>query len=221
MKIDSILNLEITELKTSGIKEIGYTKLTCINYGVSSTAYLLWKNENSTFIQKFKNSEYDNKSLQKFKPIKLNDSTFFSFYKKNKEKLNIENVEHFEYKPDSIVGNKTYSSRITISHSCFRNFVIKSGKENFDKEFDYFDLQEFDQEKVCASKRKYTKEEIKKWEERGWEGMEYEIIHENYPERNLNFEFNKESRIVEWDKIMTEFIKELESKNKFELIETE
>ena len=221
MKIDSILNLEIAELKTSGIKEIGYTKLTCINHGVSSTAYLLWKKKNSTFIQKFKNSEYDNKSLQKFKPIKLTDSFFFSFYKMNKEKLNIENVKHFEYKPDSIVGKENYSNRITISHSCFRHFVIKSGEENFDRQFDYFDLQEFDQKKEYASKLKYAKKKIKKWEERGWEGMEYEIIHENYPERNLNFEFNKKSRIVEWDKIMTEFIKELELENKFELIERE
>ena len=221
MKIDSILNIEIADLKTSGINEIGYTNLTCINYGVYSTAYLLWKKDNSTFIQKLKNSEYDNKSLEKFKPVKITDSTFFEFYRQNWEKLNIENIEHFEYKPDSIVGNITYSSIITTSHSCFRQFVIKSGKENFDKQFDYFDLQEFDQKKVYASKRKYTKEEIKKWEERGWEGMEYEIIHENYPERNLNFELNKESRIVEWDKIMTELIAKLESENKFELIKKE
>jgi hypothetical protein len=221
MKIDSILNLEIANLKTSGIKEIGYTKLTCINYGIASTTYLFWKKDNSTFIQKFNNSEYDDKSLEKFKPIKITDSSFFEFYRQNKKKLNIENIEHFEYKPDSIVGNKAYSSRITSSHSCFRRFVMKLDKENFDKQFDYFDLKEFDQKKVYASKRKYTKEEIKKWEERGWEGMEYEIIHENYPKRNLNFELNKKSRIVEWDRIMTEFIEKLEFENKFELIKIE
>jgi hypothetical protein len=221
MKIDSILNIEIADLKTSGIKEIGYTKLTCINYGVYSTAYLIWKKDNATFVQKFKNSEYDNKSLEKFKPIKITDSTFFGFYKQNKEKLNNENIEHFEYKPDSIVGNKIYSGRIMISHSCFRHFIIKSGNENFHKQFDYFDLKEYDKKKVYASERNYTKEEIKKWEERGWDGMQTEVIHENYPELNLNYESNKELMIVQWDKIITELIKKLESENKFELIKAE
>ena len=221
MKIDSILNIEIADLKTSGIKEIGYTKLTCINYGVYSTAYLIWKKDNATFVQKFKNSEYDNKSLEKFKPIKITDSTFFGFYRQNKEKLNNENIEHFEYKPDSIVGNKIYSGRIMISHSCFRHFIIKSGNENFHKQFDYFDLKEFDKKKVYASKRKYTKEEIKKWKERDWEISEYRITNENYPKRNLNFDINKELMLVEWDKIITEFIEKLESENKFELIKTE
>lgn len=147
MKIDSILNLEITDLKTNGVTKIGYTKLSCISYGVYSTAYLIWVKDNSTFVQKFKNSEYNNKSLEKFKPIKLTDSSFFEFYRENKEKLNSENIKHFEYKPDSIVGNKTYSYRITISHSCFRHFIIKSENENFHKQFDYFDLNEFDQKK--------------------------------------------------------------------------
>jgi len=221
MKIDSILNIEIADLKASEVNEIGYTKLTCVNYGVSSTVYLIWKKDNSTFIQKFKNSEYNDKSFKKFKPIKITDSTFFEFYNQNKEKLNNENIEYFEYKPDSIAGNKIYSSRITTSHSCFRHFVIKSDKEDFDKQFDYFVLKEFDQKKVYASKRKYTEEEIKEWEERGWEGMEYEIIHENYPKRNLNFEYNKKSKIVEWDKNMTEVIKKLESEDEFELIRTQ
>ncbi len=221
MKIDSILNLEIADLKKSGITEIGYTKLTCVNWGVYSTVYLFWTKENSTFVQKFKNSEYDDKSLQKFKPIRCTDSTFFGFYRHYEEKLNTEKAKHFEYKPDSIVGNKTLSYRISISHSCYRHFIMKSNNENFHKYFNYFDLKEFDEKKVYASKRKYTKEEIKKWEEIGWEKMEYKIVNENYPKRNLNFEFNKELKLVEWDKIMIEFIERLESENKFELIEAE
>ena len=84
------------------------------------------------------------------------------FYRRNKEKLNSENIE---YKPDSIVGNVSYSSRITVSHSCYRHFVIRSGEDNFYKQFNYFDLQEFDQEKVRASKRKFIQKEIKKWKE--------------------------------------------------------
>ena len=51
--------------------------------------------------------------------------------------------------------------------------------------------------------------------------MKTEIIHENYPKRNINFELNKELKLVEWDRILTEFIKKLESGNKFELIKAE
>ncbi len=221
MKIDSILNLEIAELKTNGVTEVGYTKLTCINYGIYSTVYLIWTKDNSTFVQKFKDMEYDNKSLQKFQPIKVNDSAFFAFYKQNKEKLNNENIEPFEYQPDSIAENKTYSYRLTTSHSCFRNFIIKSDKENFHKYFDYFNLNEFDNKKFYASKRKFTQKEIKEWEERGWIGMDSVIIHENFPKRNLNFDSNKKLKLVEWDNIITKFIQKLESENKLELIETE
>ena len=218
MKIDSVLNLEIQDLKEKGINEIGYIKWTSISYGVYPTTYLFWSNENSTFIQKFEDSEYDKNSIKKFKPIEINDSTFFSYYKLHKQELNKENVEHFRYKPDSIVGNKNYSGRILTSHSTFVRVVIKSENEQFDKQFNLFDLKEYDKKKVYASKRNYTKEEIKKWEERGWEGMETEIIHENYPQKNINFNLNKELKIVEWEEIMSKFIEKLESENKFELI---
>ena len=221
MKIDTILDLEIQELKNMGIDEIGYYKWTSINYGVYSTAYLFWSKDKSTFIQKFEDSEYDKNPVIKFKPIEINDSAFFNFYKLHKNKLKKENVEHFKSKPDSIVGNIIHSSRVTISHSSYRNFVIKTDNENFHKYFDYFDLKEFDKKKVYASKRDYTKEEIKKWEERGWEGMKTKIIHENYPLRNINYELNKELKLVEWEKIMKKFIEEFESENKFELLKSE
>lgn len=99
--------------------------------------------------------------------------------------------------------------------------MIKTNNENFHKFFDEFDLKEFDKKKVYASKRNYTEEEIKKWEERGWEGMETEIINENYPQRNINYDLNKELEIVEWEEIMSRFIEKLESENKFELIKAE
>jgi hypothetical protein len=221
MKIDSILDLEIQELKNMGIDEIGYYKSTFIHYGVHSTAYLFWSKGKSTFIQKFKDSDYNKNPVKKFKPIEIYDSAFFPYYELNKEKLNKENVEHFKSKPDSIVGNLTYSSRVAISHSNYINFVIKTDNKNFHKFFDEFDLKEFDKKKVYASKRNYTEEEIKKWEERGWEGMETEIINENYPQRNINYDLNKELKIVEWEEIMSKFIEKLESENKFELIKAE
>jgi hypothetical protein len=221
MRIDSILGLEIADLKENGAIKIGYTKSTCINYGVYSTAYLFWTINDSTFIQKFKNSEYDKNSTQKSKPIKIIDSVFFNFYTINKNKLKSENVEHFRSKPDSIVGNIIYSGRVTISHSCYRHFIIKSKNENFHKQFNYFDLNEYDKKKVYASKNKNSEEEIKKWKERGWEVPEYNIIHENFPIKNLNFEYNKELKIVEWDKIISKYIEHLESKSIFKFKNTE
>jgi hypothetical protein len=221
MKIDSIVDIEIQDLKKNEVNEIGFVKWTSIGYGIYSTTYLFWSMDNSTFIQKFENSEYNKNSLKKFKALEIKDSPFFSYYDVNKALLNKENVGNFEYKPDSIVGNMTYSSRISKSHSNYSQFVIKTKNENFNKQFDYFNLEEFDQKKVYASKRKYTKEKIKKWEERGWEGMETEVINETYPKRNLNFELNIELKLVEWDKIMTEFIEKLESENQFELIKSE
>ena len=124
MKIDSLVNLEINELQKSGIKEIGYTRLTCVNYGISSTVYLFWKKDGLTFIQKYSNSKYNDDSLDKSKQIQVLESFFFDFYRKNKEELNSENVKHFEYKPDSIKNNKLYSYRLMWSHSCSRHFVI-------------------------------------------------------------------------------------------------
>jgi hypothetical protein len=221
MKIDSIVDIEIQDLEQNGVSEIGFIKWTSIGYGIYSTTYLFWKIDNSTFIQKFENSKFNKNSIKTFKPLEIKDSPFFSYYDINKTELKKENVENFEYKSDSIVGNRIYSSTISISHSDFSQLVIRTKNEKFDKQFDYFNLEEFNQKKVYASKRNYTKEEIKKWEERGWEGMETEIIHETYPKRNLNFELNNELKLVEWDKIMTEFIEKLESKNKFEQIKVE
>jgi len=178
--MDSILNLEIRDLKVNGIKDVGYTKVTCRNFGIYSTAYLFWKEKEITFVQKFKSIEHKKNSLEKYKAIKISDTSFFNFYRHNKVNLENENVEYFRSSLDSIVENITYSGRVSLPHTCFRHFVIKSDNDFFYKGFDYFDLKEFDKEKVYASKRNYTKEEIKKWEERGWEGMKREIIQNNH-----------------------------------------
>ncbi|MCL6294713.1 hypothetical protein [Jejuia spongiicola] len=216
MKIDSILGLEIQELKDNGIDEIGYYKQTSINYGVYSTAYLFWRKNKSTFIQKFEDSEYDKSSIKKFKSIEVDDPIFFNFYRLHKDKLNKEDVEHFKSNPDSIVGNTIYSSRVTTSHSSFSNFVIKTNNENFHKYFDHFDLKEFNKKKVYASKRKYTEEEKKKWRERDWEIGEYRIVEENFPIRNINYQHNQKLKIVEWESVISEFIENLESTITFE-----
>lgn len=221
LKIDSILNLEIINLKEAEVEFIGYTKLTCIGYGVYANAFLFWKKDTSTFVQKIEISKNNDGLLEKFRPIKIVDSSFFGFYRENNKDLIIENVQPFEYKPDSVFGSKIYSSRITNSHSCFRYFKVLSQNGNFEKRFDYFDLREVDSEKVHSSIRNYTEEEIKLWEERGFEGMVTEVVHKNYPKKNLNYHFNKSLQIVKWDKIISVFIEKLERDNKFELIKKE
>lgn len=212
------MNLEMSK-KTDC--NVGYTRVNCIGYGSRAKAYLFWSDNKDTFVQKFEYLQNYNSSLQKFKPIKIIDTIFFSYYDKNYKNLENEIIKHFKFDSKNTQPNAISTGYISRVHSCHRKFKIKTNETEFSKEFDFFDVEEFDKKKVYASKRNYTKEEIKKWEERGWEGMETEMIHENHPKRNINYELNKELKLVEWDRILTEFIKKLESENKFELIKAE
>ena len=213
MKIDSVIKLEIKKLNDKKVTEIGYLKFSCVNYGIRSRAYLFWSVNDLTYIQKYSDSEYQSDPVKKFEPIEIKDSVFFTFYKNNKENLFIEDVKPFNYKLDSIVGNKYYSTMSTTSHSCFTNITMQIGDTHIQKYFDHYDLQEFDREKVYASKM--TENDIAKWKERGWE-IETDSIFENHPIKNIHFESNNNLKIVEWDKLLTDFIDKMESESKFE-----
>lgn len=73
--------------------------------------------------------------------------------------------------------------------------------------------------KIYASKM--SEEEVKKWNDREglWE-LETDSIYENHPIKNIHFESNNELKIVEWDKLLINFIDKMESENKFEEIKT-
>lgn len=201
LKIDSIINLEIRKKINRQIHEIGYTKLACVSYGISSTAYLFWKEGEKTYIQKFKDSEYDKIDVRRFKPIAFVDSVFFLFFKVNGDQLTTEEVKSFQYKADRIVVS---------SHSCFRHFRLYTGDIIFSKYFDFFDLQEFDAEQIDNSK--LSRERIEEFRLMNWE---VDTLYKNVPQRNINYEFNTDLKITEWDLILSVFIEKMESTNQF------
>lgn len=213
-EFDSIIKFKI---ENKNVTEIGYTELSCIGYSVYVEAYLFWVENNLTYIQKLKYSS-NKGGIKKYIPIKIKDSVFFAFYKKNKESLQKEKVTPFNYKLDSIVGSRYYGTMTTMSHSCSTHFVISKDNEKFEKQFDHFDLEEFDKKKIYASN--FTRRDMDESKKRGWE-METDTVFENHPIRNIHFESNNNLKIVEWDKLITEFIEKMESENKFEEIKME
>lgn len=210
LEIDSIINLEIRKLEARKVNEFGYTKLGCINFGITTTAYLFWNEDNNSYIQKFEDSEYDNKNAQKYQPISFIDSVFFTFFKANRDSLIREKVKIFSYKSDSVFGDSYKSYVITTSHSCYRNFKLNVGDIVFNKNFDFFNLREFDEDQIDNSK--LSKEQITKINLRGWD---VDTTYKNTPIRNINFETNNELKIVKWVLLLSKFIDTLESENEF------
>lgn len=201
LKIDSVINLEIEKKIDRQILEIGYTKLVCVNYGISSTAYLFWKEGEKTYIQKFKDSEYDKVDVRRFKPVAFVDSVFFLFFKINDHQLTTEEVKPFQYQTDRTIAT---------SHSCFRHFRLFTGDIVFNKYFDFFDLQEFDAEQIDYSK--LSRERIEELRQMNWE---VDTLYKNVPRRNINYKGNTELKLTEWDLILSKFIEKIESMNQF------
>jgi hypothetical protein len=201
LTIDSVVSVEIGKLKNRNVTEIGYTKLTCVNYGIRATAYLFWIENNRTYIQKIKDSEYDKQNPRRYHPIAFIDSVFFPFYLENFDSLVLENAKPFQAKP----GQTT-----STSHSCFRHFRVRTDKRTFDKYFDFFDLREFNSDQIDNSK--LSKQRIEELRQRGWE---VDTLYRNSPERNVNYQTNSELKIVKWDKVISKFIATLESTNPF------
>ena len=63
LSIDSVIDLDIEKHKARNVSTIEYSKLACVNYGITSTAYLFWNEDNKTYLQKFSDSEYDEKPV--------------------------------------------------------------------------------------------------------------------------------------------------------------
>ncbi len=96
--------------------------------------YAFWKKEKKTYIKKFDN-------CSEFKIIKLNDSKVIDFFKDNLDKIKLEEVEEYTFKPDSIVNGRKYSFISTRSHSPLRYFWFYNNSTEFKKNFDKFQLQ--------------------------------------------------------------------------------
>ena len=96
----------------------------CKNCYSENDIYIFWAENNKSYVQKFDNcSEFNIVEIFDFKPIE--------FLKSNTTELKSESVKRYQ------VDKDTYS---TVSHSCFRNYMLNYGKTKFEKEFDIYDL---------------------------------------------------------------------------------
>lgn len=115
-------------MKNKNITEFGYIEFSSYGYSVYLEAYLFWTKNELTYVQEFKYSSRQDEVIR-YKPVIIKDDIFFTYYKKNKEDLLKEDVIQFNYKLDSIVGNKYYATVITQSHSSSTYFSIKMDDE--------------------------------------------------------------------------------------------
>ena len=205
--------------KKSFTKEVGYTNITCIGYGSSEEAYLFWTDDSSSYLQKFESggviekSDENHNQFRKYSAVKIEGSLFFDFFYRNKNDLDSEEVRRFQYEPKKGNSKMVSTGFVSIAHSCHRKFHLRVGKSSFKRQFDFFDLKEYDETKVYASN--LTKEEVRNLKDHGWE-LESDTIYENYPKRNLHFDYNQKLKIVEWDAMITKFIQRLELDHPFE-----
>lgn len=96
----------------------------CKNCYFENDIYVFWTENNKSYVQKFDNcSEFNIVEIFDFKPIE--------FLKSNSTELKTESVKRYQV-------DKDYYS--TVSHSCFRNYMLNDGKTKFEKEFDIYDL---------------------------------------------------------------------------------
>jgi len=96
----------------------------CKNCYSENDIYIFWTNENKSYVQKFDNcSEFNIVEIFDFKPT--------DFLKNNTTQLQTESVKRYQ------VDKETYMS---VSHSCFRNYILNDGKIKYEKKFDIFDL---------------------------------------------------------------------------------
>ena len=208
--------MQLEMLKKSKFSKVGYTRVNCIGYSSSADAFLFWSDKTNTYLKKFEYNSQNKNTITEFEPIKIKDSIFFSFYKFNKKELKNQRTRRFKYDTKNLKQNSFSTGYVTRVHSCHRKFQIKTSE--YSQEFDFFDLDEFDTEKIHASN--HTKEEMARFKEMDWE-MDSDTIYENHPRKNINFEFNKKLAIVKWNSIIRDFIAKLESKYMFKKLTSE
>ncbi len=96
----------------------------CKNCYSENDIYIFWTDKNKSYVQKFDNcSEFNTVEISEFIPTE--------FLKNNSSELQTENVKRYQIDKD------IYS---TVSHSCFRNYMLNDGKTKYEKEFDIYDL---------------------------------------------------------------------------------
>ncbi len=86
--------------------------------------YFFWTENGKSYVQKFDNcSEFNIVEIFDFKPTE--------FLINNMTELQTESVKRYQ------VDKDTYS---TVSHSCFRNYILNDEQTKYEKKFDIYDL---------------------------------------------------------------------------------
>ena len=99
-------------------------KKDCKNCYSKNDIYIFWTDNNKSYVQKFDNcSEFNIVEILDFQPTE--------FLKNNSTELQTEKVGTYK------VDKETYSS---VSHSCFKNYILNDGKMKYEKKFDIYDL---------------------------------------------------------------------------------
>ena len=187
-KIDNLLK---TKMEILNVDEIGFTRKSCTGNGVDSNAYLFWKADSKTMMQKIEYIEYPKEHLKEYKPIIINDDFFFKSFLENKEEITSESdIKRFQLEVKEDNANEMVSTGFPMtSHSCYRLIRIQTHYVDFRKDFDYFKL---------TKSLGHSDEKL-----------------------NINFDFNKELEIVKYDELINYQIENIEKSTEFEMIAPE
>lgn len=134
----------------------------CSNCYSKNEIYIFWNENEKSYVQKFDN-------CSKFNSVEIFDFNPKEYLKINTTQLQSENIK--KYRNDN-------DTNLSISHSCYRNYVFNFKQTKYQKAFDLFDL-----------------------------------MGEN---KNLNFEYNNSTRLIELDKTLNEIIARLEKELQFQ-----
>jgi hypothetical protein len=96
----------------------------CDNCNSSYEMYFFWNENSKSYAQKFDD-------CSDFNIVEISDFKVSEFLNKNTSELQTEKVERYK------VDKETYS---TVSHSCFRNYILNDGNKKYEKDFDIYDL---------------------------------------------------------------------------------
>jgi hypothetical protein len=178
------------KMKSLEADAIGFTRKSCTGYGVDSNAYLFWKKDSITMMQKIEFIEYPKENVNEYNPMVLKDVFFFKTFFKHQEKI-ISNSELKRFRLDSKDTNEYGEVRTAYpmtSHSCYRLIRIKTQEIDFSKGFDYFKL---------AKSLGHSEDEL-----------------------NSNYDFNADLEIIKYDQLINSQIEIIEGKMTFELDKT-
>ena len=166
-------------------EKFGFTRKSCTGYGVNSKGYIFWKKDSIIKLLKVDFIEYPKAELIIYQPIELETDFFFSNLEENKEIL--ENDKELKRFQVKVDDKQEFG---TVSTGYIQ--TSHSCYRNIYVKSEKFSYQkQFDYFDLAKSLRN-SKTEV-----------------------NVNYDFNKNLKIVELDDLINKEIEQLESKTEF------